>query len=725
MNTRLKYQRKRSIHSIKAKIAFLCTLFIFISTSVTFFYLFSVSKNAITDSTEMTMLNLADSCNNNLTASINQLSGSANFMMSSSSISDYVVSGGTEYADQVEELAAMYLSTNSSSEDISIVDENGIVLYSTDNSLTGVDISDELYYQEMVSSGLSAQGDVYQSETSGDAVVKFATPLRSDMQMGGMNAASAATATDGSTNDTSADGTVLIPGSDKMMGEMNPVTEYTGAIVVTLKASAFTGTVSDVSIGNYESGYAFIVDSNGNLVYHPQSDLIGSSIEVEAIKKLLAEADTEATESGIITYNYGGDEIYGAYSINPDNNWILFVVADQSEVLASLNVVATNTLVITIVLIVVLSFLSYLFTGTITSSIHKITQLINRTAELDFSEDDSFSMLSVRKDETGDMARAIEKMRGSLKEMVLHISEMSDKITASSGNLNTTSNSVNDHASDNSATAEELSASMEETAATTEQIYTSIEQISSNSKDITEKVSVGAKLSGDIIERAKGLKETTTKATQKTQKIYEDVKEKTTLAIEQAKSVEKINLLTKTIKDIANQTNLLALNASIEAARAGEAGSGFAIVASEIGVLANQSGRTVTHITATVEEVYQAVENMSRSLEQALNFLGGNVLADYDTFLKNSEKYTDDAELMSETMDNIRERIDQQNSNVTGIADSISEINMMIGEASAGVNDVAEKNTNIVALTGQTQDMVKENAEFANGLREIVERFKL
>ena len=86
---------------------------------------------------------------------------------------------------------------------------------------------------------------------------------------------------------------------------------------------------------------------------------------------------------------------------------------------------------------------------------------------------------------------------------------------------------------------------------------------------------------------------------------------------EQAKQIGSISV---TVREIADQTHLLALNASIEAARAGEQGAGFAVIASQIRKLAEQSAKAVDDINDRIvqmqAEVVEAVGLITKQVEQ-------------------------------------------------------------------------------------------------------------
>lgn len=75
------------------------------------------------------------------------------------------------------------------------------------------------------------------------------------------------------------------------------------------------------------------------------------------------------------------------------------------------------------------------------------------------------------------------------------------------------------------------------------------------------------------------------------------------------KKIKDINII---MEDITDNTNLLSLNASIEAARAGNLGSGFAIVADEIGKLAEYSSDNLKNVNNILKEGAKTLRNGNR-----------------------------------------------------------------------------------------------------------------
>jgi methyl-accepting chemotaxis protein len=80
-------------------------------------------------------------------------------------------------------------------------------------------------------------------------------------------------------------------------------------------------------------------------------------------------------------------------------------------------------------------------------------------------------------------------------------------------------------------------------------------------------------------------------------------------------SAQRVEAIVGIIRDIAEQTNLLALNATIEAARAGEAGRGFAVVASEVKALANQTAKATQDIEVHISSIQQATTRTVSSIQ--------------------------------------------------------------------------------------------------------------
>lgn len=379
----------------------------------------------------------------------------------------------------------------------------------------------------------------------------------------------------------------------------------------------------------------------------------------------------------------------------------------------------------TLLAVVLSAVVGAIFSIRLTNPITHLTEIISDTAELNFRKNPRSERLVRLRNETGDMARAVRKMRAKLREMVELIDNAGITMESSVSSLHSNMDVVGDICSNNSSTTEQLAAAMEEAASTAEIVTQAVETVNGDARDIEELSRNGAQRSVQVKQRANHLKQATIDANKRTGEMYSEVKEKTRLAMEQAKAVEQINALTQNIMEISSQTNLLALNASIEAARAGEAGKGFAVVATEIGALASQTQETVADINGIISQVNSAVDNMTQCLDGTMHFLEDVVVQDYADFKEVGENYSSDAADYEEGMTKINRAIQNLVQTINGITQSIQDINTTVNQSATGISEIADHTAEMVQKIDAAQDYMEKSKTSAGDLNQIVEEFNL
>ena len=377
---------------------------------------------------------------------------------------------------------------------------------------------------------------------------------------------------------------------------------------------------------------------------------------------------------------------------------------------------------IAVVMEVILISVLTLITISIVKPLKKSLAHIEEIAQGDFSKEFEQDLLK-RKDDFGQLADSLEKMRSEMNKLIGEVKSEALEITGMVQEIDTSLQALDDQIENVSATTEELAAGMEETAASSEEINAMSHEIESAAKSIAERSQDGANEADEIRERAVKIKKDTDENDRRTRSIHEEINESLTKALDDIKVVDQINVLAKSIMDITGQTNLLALNASIEAARAGEAGKGFAVVADEIRVLAEQSKAAVAHIQEVTGNVTAAVENLANDAERLLEFVGNDVVESLGGFAEMANSYNSDAANVDSLVTDFSASSEQLLASINGVMDAISDVSKTATEGATGTTDIAEKVGNVV----QEAEAIKQKAETtyhsAEKLQKNVERF--
>ena len=496
-----------------------------------------------------------------------------------------------------------------------------------------------------------------------------------------------------------------------------------GIVGMDIDFSQITDLVDETKV--YQSGYAFLTDASAAVMYHKNADEGTKLSDLDSsLSKSADFIGDDGNQGKTMDYSYKNVNKKFAF-YNLDNGMKLVLTAPVSEIYAEAYGLAKLIIIAMIVAFVLSAVIGVIIGTGMTRPIRQLTAVIEQTAKLDFRPTKEGGKLRKQKDEIGNMATKIHIMRKKLREMMGDLQQTQQVLESNAEDLNHLMKQNSAYAEDNSAATQELAAGMEETSANAAHIVENVGIMRESSDNIQRLAEDGEKNSGQIQERAGEMERISTESRHKTDQMYAVMKQKTDAAVEQAKSVQKINALTDNIKQISSQTNLLALNANIEAARAGEAGRGFAVVASEIGDLATQTLDTVSTIDEIVGEVNSSVSNMTECLTTIMEFLEQTVLGDYEHFAQVGEQYHADADTFQQIMQQTKEAVDALEQHIGEISSTVSDINSMVEQSTDGISGIAEKSGSTQNLVTEGYDKLQECTQSVNVIRDFVAQFHL
>lgn len=495
--------------------------------------------------------------------------------------------------------------------------------------------------------------------------------------------------------------------------------KYTGAVATSLELASISEEIGNKTIG--ASGRVFVLDHSGIIIGHPNNDMVGTEIPIEAVKNAL----TEGSESGYIDYTESNEnsqsvEKFAVYQYVPSLQWYIFTTINHDEISDSTSALLKWAGMIGAITLVIAGLITFAFSQSLTKPIQKLVKNMGQVESGDMTIESDIH----RRDELGILATSFNNMVANVRGLIKSASNVTVEVSDASQNLAGSAQEVSASSEEITETIEEIAKGASEqamdaqkTVEVTSELDAKFSELNSSSNSIATSAVSAQKVNAKGTEVLKDLKDKSDQNNASSNRIAEAITE-----LEQKS--KDIDSILETITSIADQTNLLALNASIEAARAGEHGRGFAVVAEEIRKLAEESGQSAEQIGQIVGKI----QEQTGTTVEIMDEFKANAASQYeavDEMDKSFEEISASVEVVVKQIEEIDAYINDMVQNKDAIVVSTANISSVSEETAAASEEVSAT----MEQQNAAIETVASSAEYLNELSiklsEDIKKFKI
>lgn len=472
-----------------------------------------------------------------------------------------------------------------------------------------------------------------------------------------------------------------------------------------------------------DGAYVIVSAADGSVLYHPNEAYMSTADVTQFVSDINGGTYEKLANTNEYFKDYDGKQKFVVSHTLEDTNWTVYLVEPKEVITSVTGDVVKICSVATGVCLVVAAVIMIVMLIKLLSPLNIGVSALNTLADLDLKKNNQVSGFVRRKDEIGEISRALEALQDHFSEIVGEVrgtsgslGEAAKLVDSLSKNSAEGSSQISMTVSDLAKASQSMAENVQAVNERTNEMGLAIDSIVNSVNDMQQASDVSMEANEATIEYMKRLKD----ASNNSNFAVEEISEKIAACNEAA---ESIKLAADAITNIASQTNLLSLNASIEAARAGEAGRGFAVVAGEISHLSDQSNDSAKEIQNVIQEIYARVREC---VDQSEKLKG--IIESQNQLIKETEEKIVHMSEAGKGLANSTKEINEATSELAtikdGIISNVTDLSAISEENAASAQLVSANVETISAAIEGTKDESVKMRDYAEVLEEQMSKFR-